>query len=122
MTPYRHPHLRNVFYSPLFRDFCEENNCRWFLEEVASGQLSKEICAERQRNERFNDMQIWRLRSLGDNVAVIEAADDFPTRRLAYRKKIEHTDWDFKKELKVYAGLTQVGDEIGIYIFLPSEY
>lgn len=140
-TVIRHSLCRRVFFSHMVGDFRTEHNCNWLIDIIATRQGGKNIKAGNKKDERFKDMQIWRLRPVNDSdkpvdddgdpmeaVAVVEACADINRNGKAVgchdRQFLPFTDWDFQAngEPKFYCGPTQVGDEIGQYIFLPSEY
>lgn len=140
MTPIRHALVPGVFFSQLMGDFRTRLECNWLLDVIATRCQIGACKRANKKDERFNDMQMWRLRKLYDGeqavdddgneieaMAVVEACADFDNGKAIDchdKQYIPFTDWDFEKngEPKFFAGLAEIDGKIGRYIYLPEEY
>jgi hypothetical protein len=101
--------IGRLVYTDGVKFLCENADCYWLLDLIASYQDSAEV----RRDEMLRNMQFWTLKVDLENkkgVAICERDTD----DVAFSQDIPYTDFPLK-EIKLYVGPDTI-------VCLPSEY
>ena len=98
---YRHP--LGIYYTDGVKYLADRAGAYWLIDTIASWQVEEKV--------RRAPFQIWELRIIEDNRAVLTMREDLGKPELA-RQKIPFTDFPFNQKLYLVDGV----------LMLPSEY
>ncbi len=124
-TPTQHRLMRSFYFTEGIVWLRKEAGCFWLIDEIASFYFGGGD-AIRRIGDDFASFHVWTLKKFkaeDSHGAELFAQRDTDEPK-QFRRSIPFTDFPFDESgtFKLYCGLTQVGDDLGFLLMLPSEY